>query len=253
MAVGIDDVAAAASSEVSEVASSSTSVEILGDGLGEDSLGESLDDSIEMPFDSSEQQGIEGDGIGEDTSDAAESEQIIDVNGETEISGLDSINESIDNGITDVTPQIETNDDNLETDSRIDDSSASNENVEEIEKKTGGRYGDLKQEWDGQLWNNEPPKEVHHMPADSASNLERNDGPAIVMDYEDHLQTASRGSSNDAKEYRAKQKELIDQGKFREAMQMDIDDLHDKFGDKYDDQIKQMLDYVDELEKNGKI
>ena len=34
---------------------------------------------------------------------------------------------------------------------------------------------------------------------------------------------------------------------------MDIDDLRDKFGDKYDDAIVEMLDYVDRLEQEGKI
>lgn len=127
-----------------------------------------------------------------------------------------------------------------------------NDNIVQSElKKTGGSYGELKSE--GWGWCSEPPKEVHHMPADSSSNLERNDGPAIVMDYEDHKQTASCGSSRDAKEYREAQRELIDQGKFRDALQMDIDDLHEKFGGKYDDAIMQMLEYVDELEKSGKI
>jgi phosphoglycerate kinase len=91
------------------------------------------------------------------------------------------------------------------------------------------------------------------MPADSSSNLERHEGPAIVMDYNDHKQTASCGSSREAKEYRAAQKELIDQRKFKEALQMDIDDIHDKFGDKYDEAISQMLEHVDRLEKIGKI
>lgn len=118
-------------------------------------------------------------------------------------------------------------------------------------KKTGGSYGELRDK--GWGWNTEPPKEVHHMPADSSSNLERHEGPAIVMDYEDHKQTASCGSSREAKEYRAAQKKLIDQGKFKEALQMDIDDIHDKFGDKYDEAISQMLEYVDKLEKSGKI
>ena len=118
-------------------------------------------------------------------------------------------------------------------------------------KKTGGSYGELRGE--GWGWNTEPPKEVHHMPADSSSNLERHEGPAIVMDYNDHKQTASCGSSRDAKEYRAAQKELINQGKFKEALQMDIDDIHDKFGNQYDEAISQMLEYVDELEKIEKI
>lgn len=115
----------------------------------------------------------------------------------------------------------------------------------------GGSYKDLKNE--GWGWNDNPPHEIHHMPADSASHLEREDGPAIAIDYTDHQQTASCGSSREAKEYRAMQKELIDNGDFRGALQMDIDDLHDKFGDKYDEAISQMLDYVDKLEQAGKI
>lgn len=115
----------------------------------------------------------------------------------------------------------------------------------------GGSYKELRSE--GWGWNDNPPHEVHHMPADSASNLEREDGPAIAIEYSDHQQTASCGSSREAKEYRAAQKELIDKGDFRGALQMDIDDLHDKFGDKYDEAISQMLDYVDKLEQDGKI
>ncbi len=119
------------------------------------------------------------------------------------------------------------------------------------QKKTGGSYGDLKSE--GWGWNSEPPREIHHMPSNESSQLERNDGPSIVMEYEDHRETASCGNSRDAQEYRAEQKRLIDEGKCREALQMDIDDIHEKFGDKYDDAIGQMMDYVDELEKDNRI
>ena len=117
---------------------------------------------------------------------------------------------------------------------------------QETEKK-GGSYKDVKTDGEGDRY------EVHHMPADSASNLDRGDGPAIKMEKEDHRQTASCGMSREAQEYRARQKELIEQGKFREALQMDIDDIHEKFGDKYDDAIAEMLEYVDQLEKEGKI
>lgn len=120
------------------------------------------------------------------------------------------------------------------------------ENDEPQEKK-GGCYRDVKKTSDGET------HEVHHMPADSASNLERDDGPAIKMEKEDHRLTASCGSSREAREYRERQKELIEQGKFREALQMDIDDIHEKFGDKYDDAIAEMLDYVEQLEQEGKI
>lgn len=135
--------------------------------------------------------------------------------------------------------------DSKETNAENKDNAQEQKDVNEPKK--GGRYSDVKKNTDGEK------QEVHHMPADSASNLERNDGPAIAMDKEDHRQTASCGNSKEAREYRAKQKELIDQGKFKEALQMDIDDIHEKFGDKYDDAIKEMMDYVDELEQEGKI
>lgn len=120
-------------------------------------------------------------------------------------------------------------------------------NIEFISKK-GGNYTELSKQECGNT-----NTEVHHMPADSASCLERPEGPAIVMDKYDHRQTASCGNSKEAQEYRAKQRELIDQGNFREAVQMDIDDIHDKFDDKYDDGIAEMEAYIDELEKGGKI
>lgn len=113
--------------------------------------------------------------------------------------------------------------------------------------KKGGSYGELRKE------TSDDNTEIHHMPADSASPLERNDGPAIKMDKEDHRQTASCGNSRESREYRDKQKELIEQGKFREAIQMDIDDIHEKFGDKYDDAISEMNEYVDKLEQEGQI
>lgn len=119
--------------------------------------------------------------------------------------------------------------------------------TDEPREKKGGSYRDVKKTSDGETY------EVHHMPADSASHLERDDGPAIKMEKEDHRQTASCGSSREAREYREEQRKLIEQGKFREALQMDIDDIHDKFGDKYDDAIAEMLEYVDQLEQEGKI
>lgn len=122
----------------------------------------------------------------------------------------------------------------------------------EFEYKGGGSYKELKNvetDEDGHI----SPKEKHHVPADSASELDRDDGPCILMDVKDHRQTASWGNSKEAREYRAKQKELIDEGKFREALQMDIDDIREKFGDKYDDAISEMKQYVDKLESEGRI
>lgn len=118
----------------------------------------------------------------------------------------------------------------------------------EIEHEvSGGPYSEVKKNSNGEIY------EVHHMPSDTASPLDRLDGPTIKMEKEDHRQTASCGSSKDARDYQKKQKELVDNGKFREALQMDIDDIHEKFGSKYDEAISQMLKYVDKLEAEGKI
>ena len=67
------------------------------------------------------------------------------------------------------------------------------------------------------------------------------------MDTADHQKTKSWGSSKKAKQYRKEQEELIKQGKFKEAQQMDINDVRSKFGNKYDEGIKQMQDYTEEL------
>jgi filamentous hemagglutinin len=63
------------------------------------------------------------------------------------------------------------------------------------------------------------------------------------MDKADHRLTASWGSSGEAKAYREKQKALILQGKFHDAMLMDIYDIRSKFGDKYDFAILQAKTY----------
>ena len=164
-----------------------------------------------------------------------------------------------DDGVDDLPDELTLDGDEKSADSGLNnDVESENENQQsdgenetgennELEEKKGGSYRDVKKTSDGET------HEVHHMPADSTSNLERDDGPAIKMEKEDHRQTASCGNSREAREYREKQKELIEQGKFREALQMDIDDLHEKFGDKYDDAIAEMLEYVDQLEKEGKI
>ena len=132
------------------------------------------------------------------------------------------------------------------SDTAKDMSDAEAKDVSET-RKNGGTYGELTSpdQWGGHL-EDPPPHEVHHMPADSVNGLERNDGPAIVMEKGDHRQTASCGNSVEAREYREKQKELIDEGKFDEAMQMDIDDIHEKFGDKYDDAIAEMKSAAEE-------
>ena len=87
------------------------------------------------------------------------------------------------------------------------------------------------------------------IPADSVNPYSKNAGPGIRMDTPDHMKTASWGRSKSAQEYRAIQKKLIDKGLFREAQQMDIDNVRTLFNNKYDDAIQQMLEYTDELLK----
>lgn len=119
----------------------------------------------------------------------------------------------------------------------------SKEAVEKI--KEGGSYRDVKKLCDGTT------HEVHHMPAKSTSFLDEFDGPAIKMDKFDHQKTASWGNSIDAKEYRKAQQELVENGNFRKALEMDIEDITSKFGDKYDNAIQEMLEYVEKLELEG--
>jgi len=132
---------------------------------------------------------------------------------------------------------------NSDISKQIDYSNSKADLIENTEMNEfhGGSYKELKEKGHGDY--SEPPQEVHHMPADSISKLDRNDGPAIAMDKVDHRQTASCGSSLEAREYRAEQKKLIDSGNFEAALQMDIDDLHEKFGEKYDEAIVEMKDY----------
>lgn len=105
---------------------------------------------------------------------------------------------------------------------------------------SGGSYREVKKNSDGAT------HEVHHMPAADINGLYFFDGPAIKMSKDDHRQTASCGNSIEAREYRAEQARLVQEGNFKAAMQMDIDDIHEKFGDKYDSAIDQMISYAEE-------
>jgi filamentous hemagglutinin len=87
----------------------------------------------------------------------------------------------------------------------------------------------------------------HHCPAQSCykgAPISSADGPAIKMDPADHKNTASYGRDADARAYRERQQDLLSQGKLYEAIQMDIDDIRSKFGSKYDESIRQMLEYA---------
>ena len=116
------------------------------------------------------------------------------------------------------------------------------------ETKRGGSFADVKAGIDNPL--------THiaiHIPADGASHLAKKDGPAIKIEAGDEQQMASCGNSKEAQEYRQRQKELIGKGKFDVALQMDIDDIKKKFGDKYDDGITEVKEYYLKLKVEGKV
>ena len=86
--------------------------------------------------------------------------------------------------------------------------------------------------------------EVHHTPANSINGLSHGEGPSIWMETTDHRMTSSHGwQGKEGALYRQTQLDLINQGKFADAIQMDIDDIQSSFGSKYDSSINEMLDY----------
>ena len=118
--------------------------------------------------------------------------------------------------------------------------------------KSGGHYGLMQPA--------NPPGsplgtyEINHMPAKDSwlqlgltNSLTEDAGPAIRMEYDDHRNFISTGSGKASAKWRAKQAGLISQGKFDEAMKMDIDEIRRVHGTKYDAAIKEM---VDDMPKN---
>ena len=137
-----------------------------------------------------------------------------------------------------------------------DDFSDVTKNVEKIDdvadtartvSKKGGRYADIFRAGEGEF------VEVHHIPPNCVTDIPWADGPAIRMDKADHRITASWGNTLEAMQYRNAQSKLIAEGSFREAVKMDIDDIRSKFGNKYDDEINEMLEYIEKLVKEGRI
>ncbi|WP_208990606.1 hypothetical protein [Agrobacterium tumefaciens] len=96
------------------------------------------------------------------------------------------------------------------------------------------------------------------MPAkDSFPKSDLNDLPAIQMEELDHRKTMSNGNKGaDGARWRSKQGDLIRDGKFKEALQMDIDDarrIAKEAGDptRYDEAIKEAEEYAACREKHG--
>ena len=104
--------------------------------------------------------------------------------------------------------------------------------------------------------------DAHHMPAndsypDDVKNTvgtydKKVNGPSISMKSSDHTKTNSYGSSKSAREYRAKQRELIKAGKIQDAFDMDVADIMSRFPGKYDSSIKEAQQYMNKLLKDGK-
>jgi len=100
--------------------------------------------------------------------------------------------------------------------------------------------------------------ESHHMPADSSYPADKKIGrdrmPAIRMKTGDHKETASHGNKGTTGfDYRMKQKRLIKKGKFSDAFGMDVADLKDQNGNKYDDAIAEAAAYASCLEMQGEV
>ncbi len=90
-------------------------------------------------------------------------------------------------------------------------------------------------------------RDSHHMPARSVSPLDPEVGPAIQMDRPDHALTSSVGTTPEAMEYRATIKALLGEGKWREAMLLEIRDVRRVAGVKYNQAIREMLQYAKAL------
>ena len=108
--------------------------------------------------------------------------------------------------------------------------------------KKGGLYSDVRATNKG--------GEVHHLIADSVSEIPRKDAPSIWMTKSDHMQTESWGNSNVSKTFRATQKNLVKQGKNRDALTIGIKDVRSKFDSKYN---KELLDAIDSAKNNQMI
>lgn len=63
------------------------------------------------------------------------------------------------------------------------------------------------------------------------------------METADHRVTASWGRRAAAARFRQRELELLRQGRFAEAQDLGIADIRRRFGNKYDDAIREMLRY----------
>jgi hypothetical protein len=86
------------------------------------------------------------------------------------------------------------------------------------------------------------------MPAATTSPLSRARGPAIQMEQAEHALTSSYRNSGAAQAYRQKVAELIQQGRWRDAIAQEIRDVRRIAGSKYNQAVQQMLGYGRSIE-----
>ncbi len=92
--------------------------------------------------------------------------------------------------------------------------------------------------------------EVHHMPSWGAMKqwegnpFSYDRAPGILMDKADHMITESYGSSAAAQSWQASSAQMLNDGRFLDALAHDIIDVQSKFPGKYDAAIDQMLQYL---------
>ena len=68
--------------------------------------------------------------------------------------------------------------------------------------------------------------------------------PGILMEKGDHLPTASWGRGAEAQAWRAESAQMLNEGRFLDALARDIMDVQTKFPGKYDAQIVEMLGHL---------
>lgn len=78
-------------------------------------------------------------------------------------------------------------------------------------------------------------------PNDIPAGMNRNNAPAIQMTPADHRRTESWGRSREAKAYRAKQAELVRQGRIDDVFKLEVEFIQKTFGNKYNDALDEML------------
>lgn len=86
--------------------------------------------------------------------------------------------------------------------------------------------------------------EVNHAPVKFASPLTEGEGPAFRMRAWDHRELLSTKGGVAGRAFRAAQAKLVKAGRFWDAMQMEIDHVHDLYGTMYDEFIEQMIEYA---------